>query len=1028
MKSIGIKLADGSFYPILEEGSVEKKDLEVTTVKDNQTKVQIDLYRSETNSMDDAEYVDSLEITHLKPHPNGEPTFNLELNLDSDNHLHAQMKDPETGKSSAFKVDLVSRTEAERQEPANFALNDSDSGILPGVSAVSSILGNANDEEFSFDPISDLDNSSSGGFDDDDDTTIDLTSLDIDSIEEAPVSDDFMTDAQVIDDNMVSDKPLTDEDMLSPDDLFVDDADNKKRDVFVDNDGTGFSFVDDSESKPGPEPAAEEKTEPAASEKIKPATDENEFQIPSSLLDSSLFDEIPTDNSVPEEKYDEPVDTDIAPPDFSDLELDDMGDFDDTLGETIFADTPEESSTEKSDGTTFALDENLPDENLAAQDLPDDDFANESIDGNLDEAPQDADEKNPYDLPDFEELVTDTDKETEPEAAAKTEIPETKNEEENVEPEADFSLPTFDELDTSSVDDFDSASTLGDFTIPNESENEIVEPQPEDVSKDLDLPDLDENDTATTEETVDSAAAEDSDEIAIPDFSVDEQIDSSDLDLPDFGDDDSTIVDTADTEPAKAEPPEDRATTEIDTAPETDSASDFSVDSLDLPDFGDVDLTSTEEPAPEEKPADDFSLDLPDFGEDGTADTDSFASTESFAAPETSDSEPTAEIETKEDSSFDIDDMDMPDFDNLDATGEPESTKSIESTETSNAAESSESTIPSDFPDFGDPFDSVSSATADTDFDFPDFDDSPTKMEDSETRAIFGDFDDTDAVFEGKTDGFVDPNAGKKKKIKKAKKVSKTVEYGAEEEKDNSKKPIIFLLVALAACLIVIFVLVFQSRGTKGGKKNGPEIASTNTNAEENISTKKSTEIVSSMGEPRSSEKAVEQDEILIEQKELPGTVTSETGKTDAETIKSEIAAENVAQEKTESETKTTESKTTEPKSGESKPVEEEEVVKRPKVFETATKVEPHAQLVIPAKEDTIIVASNPETVVPVKKNPTPANTEDIKYTVVWGDTLWDISTAYYKTPYRYNRIAEHNGISDANKIRSGQVLLIPAE
>ncbi|MBQ2552858.1 MAG: LysM peptidoglycan-binding domain-containing protein, partial [Treponema sp.] len=31
-------------------------------------------------------------------------------------------------------------------------------------------------------------------------------------------------------------------------------------------------------------------------------------------------------------------------------------------------------------------------------------------------------------------------------------------------------------------------------------------------------------------------------------------------------------------------------------------------------------------------------------------------------------------------------------------------------------------------------------------------------------------------------------------------------------------------------------------------------------------------------------------------------------------------------------------------------------------------------------------------------------------------------------TPYRYTSIAEHNGISDANKIRSGQVLLIPAE
>ena len=52
MKSIGIKLADGSFYPIMKDGSVEKKALDVTTVQDNQTKVQIDLYRSETDSQE----------------------------------------------------------------------------------------------------------------------------------------------------------------------------------------------------------------------------------------------------------------------------------------------------------------------------------------------------------------------------------------------------------------------------------------------------------------------------------------------------------------------------------------------------------------------------------------------------------------------------------------------------------------------------------------------------------------------------------------------------------------------------------------------------------------------------------------------------------------------------------------------------------------------------------------------------------------------------------------------------------------
>ena len=48
MKMIGIKLADGSFYPIMEEGKPCRKNLGLTTVKDNQTRVLVDLYRSKT--------------------------------------------------------------------------------------------------------------------------------------------------------------------------------------------------------------------------------------------------------------------------------------------------------------------------------------------------------------------------------------------------------------------------------------------------------------------------------------------------------------------------------------------------------------------------------------------------------------------------------------------------------------------------------------------------------------------------------------------------------------------------------------------------------------------------------------------------------------------------------------------------------------------------------------------------------------------------------------------------------------------
>lgn len=126
MKTIGIKLADGSFYPVLEEGNAKTYQLDLTTVKDGQTKVQIDLYRSENKTMEDAEYVDTLEVSNLIPHPNGEVELHLSIGLNENNELDAKVVDEETGEQSETSVTLVSRTLAEREEPANFEISETD--------------------------------------------------------------------------------------------------------------------------------------------------------------------------------------------------------------------------------------------------------------------------------------------------------------------------------------------------------------------------------------------------------------------------------------------------------------------------------------------------------------------------------------------------------------------------------------------------------------------------------------------------------------------------------------------------------------------------------------------------------------------------------------------------------------------------------------------------------------------------------------------------------------------------------------
>ena len=142
-KSIGIRLADGSFYPILEDGKPQKKILELTTVSPNQEKILVHLYRSPDSTMKDAEYMFSLKIANLAPHTKGVPTFPLTLMLDENNNLTADCSDSESG-ATATRVYLpedqrnptpdytvVNGNESSAESPA-FETHDTDT-LLPEI-------------------------------------------------------------------------------------------------------------------------------------------------------------------------------------------------------------------------------------------------------------------------------------------------------------------------------------------------------------------------------------------------------------------------------------------------------------------------------------------------------------------------------------------------------------------------------------------------------------------------------------------------------------------------------------------------------------------------------------------------------------------------------------------------------------------------------------------------------------------------------------------------------------------------------
>jgi nucleoid-associated protein YgaU len=101
---IGIKLADGSFYSVLEEDFTGRKKLVVTTSRDNQDSVQIDLYRG---SEEGAEaFLGTLMLENITPAPKREPEIELQLGLDAQGNLEAVASDLMSGEKKSLSLSL----------------------------------------------------------------------------------------------------------------------------------------------------------------------------------------------------------------------------------------------------------------------------------------------------------------------------------------------------------------------------------------------------------------------------------------------------------------------------------------------------------------------------------------------------------------------------------------------------------------------------------------------------------------------------------------------------------------------------------------------------------------------------------------------------------------------------------------------------------------------------------------------------------------------------------------------------------
>jgi outer membrane biosynthesis protein TonB len=108
VSNIGLKIANGEFYPLLEENSTVKKRLVLTTVHDNQPSVQIDLFRSSSNALTDAQYIGSLVVENIMPMPKGEPSIEMIVSSNENGEIIADAIDLDTGSNGEHYVLTVS--------------------------------------------------------------------------------------------------------------------------------------------------------------------------------------------------------------------------------------------------------------------------------------------------------------------------------------------------------------------------------------------------------------------------------------------------------------------------------------------------------------------------------------------------------------------------------------------------------------------------------------------------------------------------------------------------------------------------------------------------------------------------------------------------------------------------------------------------------------------------------------------------------------------------------------------------------
>ncbi len=121
---VGVRIADGSYVPVLDTSSKRRRRLVLTTVREGQTSVHVDLFKDVDESFENPQFLGNLAVENIAPQESGAADVTLILGTDESGSINATLTDAQTGEYQSLSASLEPAEGAPAFGDADFDLSD----------------------------------------------------------------------------------------------------------------------------------------------------------------------------------------------------------------------------------------------------------------------------------------------------------------------------------------------------------------------------------------------------------------------------------------------------------------------------------------------------------------------------------------------------------------------------------------------------------------------------------------------------------------------------------------------------------------------------------------------------------------------------------------------------------------------------------------------------------------------------------------------------------------------------------------